>query len=87
MNSKRITLSDEQYKKLISDARSTNAYRSRSERENGLMPADEVESFKFLRIVESALQAGMRTGDWNAIAEGYAMLVDYFHIPVPEISR
>ena len=61
---------------LIRKARATNRRRDASERRSGFASPSDGPLDLTLRTVMSALEAGIRTDDWDCIAEGFAMLED-----------
>lgn len=68
----------ERAKRLIEQARATNAKRDAGERSEGYATPHDGPADSRLQIVILALVAGMGTRDFNAVAEGYCMLVDYY---------
>lgn len=61
---------------LLARARKTNRDRDRSEREAGFASPDSGDLASWLRTIAQALAAGIAQEDWNAVAEGLAMLQD-----------
>lgn len=64
----------DKYNQLMQRAREVNARRDESERKMGLGTPDQGPLSLQLRTVMSAIQAGIISEDWNAVAEGQAML-------------
>ena len=62
------------FKELIKKATKKITMMNRTEREAGFMPDEEGPISSRLRTVELALEAGLKTEGWNAIAEAYVML-------------
>lgn len=73
-------LRQDDFDKLIAKARHTNARRDAQEHRAGFAaPGDAnfpgiVSSWDLARTAAMALQAGMKTKDWDCIAEGYLMI-------------
>jgi hypothetical protein len=63
-------------KALIRKAESTNAERDRMDRANGFAPPSAGPLDVELRTICAALEAGLRTEDWDCVAEGLVMLRD-----------
>jgi len=59
---------------LIRKAEMTNAERDRIEQANGMAPPSDCPLPMHLRTIDSALEAGLRMGDWDCVAEGLVML-------------
>src|SRR5260370_19825954 len=72
-------LTNAQMEELMQRARATNLERDRLELEVGLAPPHigGDQPANWLRTMISALEAGLRSSDTDAIAEGLAMLVDF----------
>jgi hypothetical protein len=62
------------YKKLMAKARQTNAKRDETDREGYFATPDYGPLSQMLKTAMSAVEAGIITADWNAVAEGQAML-------------
>lgn len=62
------------YDKLMRTARQTNAKRDEGERESGFAAPPDNEPSMFLRTAMAAIECGIRTDDWESIAEAQAML-------------
>ena len=63
------------YEKLMRKARRINAKRDKEEREVGFAaPGDGDDNSLFLRTAMSAIECGIKTDDWDCVAEGQAML-------------
>lgn len=62
------------YEKLIVKARKTIKHQERIEREMGLIAPGDWGSFDLLRTAFMAIRCGIETDDWDAVAEGQAML-------------
>lgn len=77
-------------KKLLDKARRTNAHRDEIDHQSGFAPPGEPgcdrdggnrstpreDLISLLATAHSAIECGMRTEDWNAVAEGAVMLED-----------
>ena len=59
---------------LVTRARKTNKQRSEDERQSGLTTPEGRGKLLLLQTAKVALWCGMSVSDWNAVAEGYAML-------------
>jgi hypothetical protein len=64
------------YAQLMKRAAETNARRDKMEREAGFAAPPDSDQQGYLRTVQSALECGILMEDWNAVAEGAAMLAD-----------
>ncbi len=62
------------YERLMAQARKTNAERDEEEREVGFAAPGDSGPFDLLRTAALAIECGIRTNDWKAVAEGQAML-------------
>ena len=62
------------FDELIDQAARTLAQMNKDDRESGFMPDEEESVPSRLRTVAFALEAGLKTEDWNCIAEAYLML-------------
>jgi hypothetical protein len=67
-------LTDREFQQLIHAARVTNERRDRGERALGFVAPGDDDVWQHLRTAMSAVEAGLRTGEPDCIAEGYAML-------------
>jgi hypothetical protein len=59
---------------LMNKARETNARRDGIERAIGFAAQPDISEFQQLRTVDFALEASLKTEDWNCVAEARAML-------------
>ncbi len=66
----------DQYRKLMAKAVATNAKRDDDERKAGILPASECPPDAIIRTAQEALECGLLTQDWNAVAEAAAMLAE-----------
>ena len=64
------------YDALLAQAIQTNAQRDQIDRNHGNAPPGNCPIIVHLRTVASAIEAGIRSEDWNAVAEGQVMLLD-----------
>lgn len=64
------------YDKLMAQARATNAERDRIDREQGNATPLEAGPEAHIGTIAAAIEAGIRTGDWNCIAEAQAMILE-----------
>lgn len=64
------------YEELMAKARKTNQSRSRSEHKAGFASPEDCDPGHHIRTVMTAIQCGIEVKDWNAVAEGQAMLED-----------
>lgn len=62
------------YKKIMLKARKTNMERDDIDRSIGRPAPPDTTDDLFCRIAMSAIECGIKTDDWNAVAEGQAML-------------
>jgi hypothetical protein len=67
---------DAETKALIDEARRTNLERDAMDRKSGFAPPGHGPNDSLARTIICALHCGIRTEDWNAVAEGLVMLVD-----------
>ena len=58
----------------MAKARKTNLMRDSADKEVGSVPPSEASLLEHLRTAMFAIEAGIQTDDWNAVAEGQAML-------------
>jgi hypothetical protein len=68
--------SQQRARELIAKARATNAQRDQGEASAGWATPLAGPVDLSIRTIICALMAGIVTSDWNAVAEGYAMLCD-----------
>jgi hypothetical protein len=59
---------------VLAKARAVNAGRDADERAMGLKAASDADAFELLGVALAAIEAGVSRDDWNAVAEGLAML-------------
>ncbi len=71
-----MSLTDQQFNAVIATARATNRRRDEIEHAAGLAAPGEGDQAMALRTVVCALEAGLRTQDWDCIAEALVMLAD-----------
>ncbi len=71
-------LTEQQYQRLITKARTTNSERDALDRRNGFARPSDCGAMSYLRTVHMAMEAGMKMQDWDCVAEAYAMLEDIF---------
>ena len=69
-------MTPQEVKRLVDKARTTNWERDRIDRANGFGVPGDGGHDDLLRTAMSALEAGMREENWEAVAEGYEMLAD-----------
>jgi hypothetical protein len=69
-------MTEESARKLLSKAEQTNAQRDKIERGSGFAPPGQGGNALWARTVMQAIYCGLRTEDWNAVAEGLIMLRD-----------
>src|SRR5262245_5492663 len=69
-------MSDESFARLVKKARMTNATRDATERQYGDATPADCGPAGYIRTAMAAIEAGIKTSDVNALAEGYAMLDD-----------
>lgn len=62
------------YEKLMEKARATNAKRDNDDRLSGAGAPEDHGAWALLVTAIDAIKAGVVRDDWNAIAEGQAML-------------
>ena len=63
------------YEAIMAKARFTNALRDEEDREVGYAPpGPEHGVAQWIKCAMSAIECGIGVGDWNAVAEGQAML-------------
>jgi hypothetical protein len=75
MDAKEKFVEDEsRYYNLMKRARKMNRMRDEGERAIGFGAPSDNEVWQHLRTAMSAIEAGIKCKDWNAIAEGQAML-------------
>ena len=67
-------LSEEAFARLLAKARRTNAQRDAGERAHGFAVPGDAGVWQHLRMAMQALEAGIRIGDVDCLAEGYVML-------------
>ena len=67
-------MSQPDYDRLMKRARQTNDRRDAVDRTVGFGTPLDCGPLEALRTVDSALEAGIKTGDWNCVAEGLDML-------------
>lgn len=63
-------------RRLIEEARRTNIERDAEDREHGFA-APGAGPYLLLQTALTAIEAGILTGDWPCVAEGYVMLQDF----------
>jgi hypothetical protein len=64
------------YDELMSNARRTNAKRDKQDRKNNFAAPGDLPLVEHIRTAMMAIEAGIKTDDWENIAEGQAMLED-----------
>jgi hypothetical protein len=69
-------LTEAEFDRLIAKARKTNIRRDMIERDHGFASPAESPPTAFLRTVVGALEAGLRLGDNDCIAEALVMCQD-----------
>lgn len=62
------------YDKLMAKARKTNSRRDQLDREAGFSAPHECDPSIHVATVMGALEAAIRSRDWNCVAEAQAML-------------
>ncbi len=62
------------YDRIMEKARKTNAERGEADKESGFANPGETPPSSHIETAMAAIEAGIRTSDWNAVAEGQAMI-------------
>ena len=75
----RTMRTDKQLRDLVDKAVNTNQNRDEDEIGAGFQPPASGEDDILLRTAMTALVAGMRMYDWDAVAEAYVMLRQLHH--------
>lgn len=75
-----MRIGDAQFKAIMAKARTTNASRSASERRAGFSSLESGPPREFARTAMLAIEAGIKSQDWDCVAEGLAMLEDYIAV-------
>jgi hypothetical protein len=65
------------YQELMAKARKTNKERELIELKSGYRSPDPKNNIDILRTIMLAIACGIKLGDWNAVAEGQAMLEEH----------
>lgn len=78
----------EKAERRIKSAAKTNLHRDKHERKLGFAAPGDSGMLSYLRNVDSALTCGLELDDWDAVAEGTAMLRDIISrltVPSPKL--
>lgn len=62
------------YETTMRAARMINAQRDKSDRRNGFATPGDGPIIEHIHTAMMAIEAGIKSGDWSAVAEGQAML-------------
>lgn len=65
---------DQRYVRLMERARRTNLQRDAADRQAGFAPPPSLGVLQQLRTAMLAIECGIKTADWECVAEGQAML-------------
>ena len=71
------------YDKIMAKAKKTNAKRDKDERDSGFAAPMDNGPFQYLRTAAAAIESGIKTDDWDSVAEGLVMIEDILARYVP----